>query len=137
MILHKLFIPVLALLVLTSAATIKISQGDRPETLVGTWLWKTVIDPASGEDVGIELLTMGLASEIKTEFRKDGSYVESKLKSGSNDLSETRGEWKLETDKLSLKSKDKWRPATIIKLTNDSLLLQMNPNIILLMLKQK
>lgn len=47
------------------------------------------------------------------------------------------GEWKIENDKLSLRSNYKWTPATVIRMTNDSLLLQINPNMELLMLKQK
>ncbi len=137
MILRKFFTPVVVMLLLTSATPINIFQDDRSEKLIGTWLWKTIIDAESGEDMGIEVLTMGLTSEIKTEFRGDKTYVESKLKSGSNKHSETTGEWKIEMDKLSLKSNDKWRPATIIKMTNDSLLLQMNKNMLLLMLKQE
>lgn len=121
-----------------SAITTVKAQTVAPEQLVGTWNWKTVIDPETGDDLGLDRLTMGLASEIKTEFKKDNNYVERKLKPGSTEYSTTNGEWKLEEkDILSLKAKDKWRPATILKMSGDSLLLQMNPKMNILMIKQK
>lgn len=114
------------------------AQTHTADKLVGTWTWKTIIDPETGSDMGIETLTMGMASEVKTEFKKDNTYVESKIRSGSTEYSTVNGEWKLEENNiLSLKAKEKWRPGKLIQLTNDSLLLQMNPKMNLLMLKQK
>ncbi len=106
--------------------------------MVGTWTWKTIIDAETKEDLGIDMVTMGMASEVKTEFKKDKTYVESKLRKGSTEYSTTNGEWKFESnDMLNLKSKDKWRPSKVVKISNDSLLLQMNPKMLLLMIKQK
>lgn len=84
MTLRKFFIPVFALFILTSATTINKFQDDPSEKLIGTWIWKTIIDPESGEDMGIEVSMMGITSEIKTEFRTDKTYVESKLKAGND-----------------------------------------------------
>jgi hypothetical protein len=124
----------IALIVLTSAKPI---EKDSSEKLIGTWIWKTVIDGETNEDMGIDVVTMGMASEVKTEFKKDKTYIESKLRKGTTEYSTTNGEWKTEDDILSLKAKDKWRPSKILKISNDTLVLQMNPKMNLLMIKQK
>jgi hypothetical protein len=124
----------IALIVLTSAKPV---EKDSSEKLIGTWIWKTVIDGETKEDMGIDVVTMGMASEVKTEFKKDKTYIESKLRKGTKEYSTTNGEWKTEDDILSLKAKDKWRPSKILKISNDSLLLQMNPKMHLLLIKQK
>ena len=123
---------------LTSATTITDFQSDKSEKLIGTWVWNTVIDADTNENLGIDMVTMGMASEVKTEFKKDKTYIESKLKKGSAEYSNVTGEWKIENDEiLNLKAKDKWRPSKILKLSNDSLLLQMNPKMKLLMIRKK
>ncbi|UPT71230.1 MAG: DUF5004 domain-containing protein [Flavobacterium sp. JAD_PAG50586_2] len=127
-----------ALLVFTSAQTITPPQSGMAEKLIGTWTWTTVIDGETNQDMGIDIVTMGMATEVKTEFKKDNAYIESKLRKGSTEYSNVNGEWKLEGDDvLNLKSKEKWRPGKILKLRNDSLLIQMNPKMHLLMLKKK
>lgn len=127
-----------ALLVFTSAQTITPPQSGMAEKLIGTWTWTTVIDGETNQDMGIDIVTMGMATEVKTEFKKDNTYIESKLRKGSTEYSNVNGEWKLEGDDvLNLKSKEKWRPSKILKLRNDSLLVQMNPKMHLLMLKKK
>jgi hypothetical protein len=127
-----------ALLVFTSAQTITPPQSGMAEKLIGTWTWTTVIDGETNQDMGIDIVTMGMATEVKTEFKKDNTYIESKLRKGSTEYSNVNGEWKLEGDDvLNLKSKDKWRPSKVLKLRNDSLLIQMNPKMHLLMLKKK
>lgn len=122
------------LLILTSTTTI---QTDSSEKLIGTWIWKTILDGETNQDMGIDMVTMGMASEVKTEFKKDKTYIESKLRKGTTEYSTTTGEWKIEDEILNLKIKDKWRPSKILKMSNDSLLLQMNPKMHLLMIKQK
>lgn len=122
------------LLILTSTTTI---QTDSSEKLIGTWIWKTILDGETNQDMGIDMVTMGMASEVKTEFKKDKTYIESKLRKGTTEYSTTTGEWKIEDEILKLKIKDKWRPSKILKMSNDSLLLQMNPKMHLLMIKQK
>lgn len=127
-----------ALLVFTSAQTISPPQSGMAEKLIGTWTWTTVIEGETNQDMGIDIVTMGMATEVKTEFKKDNTYIESKLRKGSTEYSNVDGEWKLEGDDvLNLKSKDKWRPSKVLKLRNDSLLIQMNPKMHLLMLKKK
>lgn len=129
---------IFALFLFTSATTNTKVQTNLSEKLVGTWTWKTIIDAETKEDLGIDMVTMGMASEVKTEFKKDKTYIESKLRKGSAEYSTTNGEWKFESnDVLNLKSKDKWRPSKVLKISNDSLLLQMNPKMLLLMIKQK
>lgn len=124
----------LTLLIFTSASTTKT---DSSEKIIGTWVWKTILDGETNQDMGIDMVTMGMASEVKTEFKKDKTYIESKLRKGTTEYSTTTGEWKIEDEILNLKIKDKWRPSKILKMSNDSLLLQMNPKMHLLMIKQK
>ena len=127
-----------ALILLTSASKVTKTQHDISEKLIGTWIWKTVLDGESNKDLGLDVITMGMASEVKTEFKTDNSYIESKMRKGSDEYSQTTGEWKIENNEtLNLKSRDKWRPSKILKITTDSLLLQMNPKMYLLMIKQK
>ncbi len=126
-----------ALLVFTSAKT-TTETSDVSERLIGTWVWRTVLDGQTKEDTGIDIVTMGMASEVKTEFKKDNTYVESKMRKGTTEYSTTTGEWKLEGDEiLNMKAKDKWRPAKIVRMANDSLLLQMNPKLVLVLVKKK
>lgn len=133
-----LVLSVFAVLVLTSATSIKTVQSDLSEKLIGTWQWNTIIDAETKESMGLDMVTMGMASEVKTEFKKDKTYIESKLKKGTTDWSNVSGEWKIEDgDVLNLKAKDKWRPSKVVKMSNDSLLLQMNPKMLLLMIKKK
>ena len=133
-----LTLSILAILILTSASKITTNQSDLSEKIIGTWIWKTIIDSQNNEDLGIDMVTMGMASEVKTEFKKDKTYIESKLRKGTTEYSTTIGEWKIENDEvLNLKAKDKWRPSKIIKISNDTILLQMNPKMILVMVKQK
>jgi hypothetical protein len=84
------------------------------------------------------MVTMGIAIEVKTEFKKDNTYTDSKLIKGRTEYSHINGEWKIENNEmLNFKSKDKWMPSKILKISNDSLLLQMNSKFTLLMVKQK
>ncbi len=135
----KIFaLSLLSLFVFSSAATIGKVQSDLSEKIIGTWIWKTIIDTETQQDMGLDMVTMGMAAEVKTEFKKDKTYIESKLRKGTTEYSTTNGEWKLESDEiLNLKAKDKWRPGKIVKVTKDSLLLQMNPKMTLLMIRQK
>ena len=128
----------LVILFLTSATKMTNVTSDKSEKIIGIWIWKTVIDTETNEDLGIDMITMGMASEVKTEFKKDKTYIESKLRNGSTEYSNVSGEWKIENDEiLNLKAKDKWRPSKILKLSNDSLLVQMSPKMKLLMLRKK
>ena len=127
-----------ATFLLSSAKTITNFQSDLSEKLIGNWIWKNVINTETQEELGIDMITMGMASEVKTEFKKDGTYIERKLRKGSNEYSNVNEEWKTENDEtLNLKAKDKWRPNKILKLSKDSLLIQMNPKLNLLMIRQK
>ncbi len=133
-----LSISLLAILVLSGATITTKVQSDLADKLIGTWIWKTVIDSETKQDLGLDMVTMGIASEVKTEFKKDNTYTESKLRKGSTEYSNINGEWKIENNEtLNLKAKDKWMPSKILKISNDSLLLQMNPKLTLLMVKQK
>jgi len=126
------------LIVLTGSATLKRSSSELKDKLIGIWKWNTVINSQTNEDMGIDVVTMGMATEVKTEFRKDNTYIESKLRKGSTEYSTTTGEWKIEKDEvLNLKPKDTWKPSKILKLSNDTLLLEMNPQMNLLMIKEK
>lgn len=133
---HIFSFAILTFLLFTSA-TSKV-QSDLSEKIIGTWNWKTVIDVETKQDMGIDMMTMGMASDVKTEFKKDNTYIESKLKKGSTEYSNIQGEWKIENNEtLLLKAKEKWTPSKVLKLSNDSLLVQMNPKMILVMVKEK
>jgi len=128
----------LTLLALMLVSFTRIQTTDTSDKLIGTWKWAIAINSETNEEMGIEAMTMGMATEVKTEFKKDKTFVESKMRKGSTEYSTTSGEWKLESgDILNLKPKEKWQPKKILKLSNDSLLLQMNPQMNLLMIKQK
>lgn len=133
-----LSLSVIAIFFLTSATKPTNVKPDKSEELIGTWIWTTILDAETDQDLGIDMVTMGMASEVKTEFKKDKTYIESKLRNGSTEYSNVNGEWKIENEEiLSLKAKDKWRPSKIVKLANDSLVLQMNPKMKLLMIRKK
>lgn len=133
-----LMVSFFALLLFTSAKTSNHAVKDLSEKLIGTWIWTTVLDVETKENMGIDIITMGMASEVKTEFKKDNTFTESKLRKGTTEYSTTVGEWKIENEEiLNLKIKDKWRPSKILKISNDSLLLQMNPKMTLVMIKKK
>jgi Domain of unknown function (DUF5004) len=126
------------LFIFCSSTTARKIQFDLSETIVGTWIWKAVLDAETGQDMGLDMVTMGMATEVKIEFKKDQTYVESKLRKGNAEYSTTNGEWKIDNDEiLNLKGKDKWRPSKILKFSNDFLLLQMNAKMNLLMIRQK
>ncbi len=127
----------ISFLTLSDSTSGMISENDLKKKLIGIWLWQTVFDSETGEDMGIQEVTMGMATEVKTEFRMDHIYVESKLRKGSSEYSTTEGEWRLENNKvLAMKSKEKWSSVNILKLSEDSLLLEINPKMNLLMIKQ-
>ncbi|MCR6639842.1 MAG: lipocalin family protein [Sporocytophaga sp.] len=133
-----LSISLLAILVLSGATITTKVQSDLADKLIGTWIWKTVIDSETKQDLGLDMVTMGIASEVRTEFKRDNTYTESKLRKGSSEYSYINGEWKIENNEtLNLKAKDKWMPSKILKISNDSILLQMNSKLTLLMVKQK
>lgn len=133
-----IYLSLIVIFFLNSATKMTTVQSDKSEIIIGTWIWKTVIDTETNEDLGIDVITMGMTSEVKTEFKKDKTYIESKLRNGSTEYSNVNGEWKIENDEiLHLKAKDKWRPSKILILSNDSLLLQMNPKMKLLMMRKK
>ncbi len=133
-----LSISLLAILVLSGATITTKVQSDLADKLIGTWIWKTVIETETKQDLGLDMVTMGIASEVKTEFKKDNTYTDSKLIKGRTEYSHINGEWKIENNEtLNFKSKDKWMPSKILKISNDSLLLQMNSKFTLLMVKQK
>jgi lipocalin-like protein len=104
--------------------------------LIGTWRWVHVKNTQSNETIPVEKMTM--SKEVKTSFKEDGTYAESKSKDDGS-VSTINGEWKLEEDGkvLSLKSSDKWRPAKIVQLSADSLIVEMRPAMQLVMVKEK
>lgn len=104
--------------------------------VIGTWNWSSVLNPKTNEINGIEDLTMGVGKKVKTIFFSNHTYNEIKFRS-EKDSSIVKGEWKLESENiLSLKSKDKWRPSKIVKLNHDTLILEMNPMMNLILTKK-
>ena len=131
-------VSVIGLFILTSARTLQETQSEVSQKIIGTWMWNNVIDAETNKEMGIGMVTMGMASEVKTVFKKDGTFEESKLRKDSKEWSTNHGEWKMEDkETLNMKPKDKWKPSKILKLTDDSLLLQMSPTMNLLMIRQK
>lgn len=114
-------------------------NNDSTQSILGIWKWMKVINSETKEEAGIEMITMGMAKEVKTEFLKDGSYLEHKWREGKSEPSTIKGEWKLEADgkMLSMKPKENWMETPVILLTEDSLIIQMHPTMQLLMIKEK
>lgn len=115
---------------------IKVFQ--KEPSIVGTWKWSAMVNTETNENMGIEMMTMGMSKEVKTKFLEDGTYIEYKSKLEGDGFSEKEGEWKLEQDNtiLNMISKGKSRPAKIIKFTKDSLVLQPRAPMALVMVKQ-
>ena len=109
------------------------------EDLIGTWKWVTLKNGDTGEDLGIEMLTMGMAKEVKVEFRSDFTYSEIKNKLEGDGFSETKGEWALEDNNtvLNMKPKDKWMPSKIVSFEGDTLIVDMRSPMQLVMVKVK
>lgn len=134
---HLIIALLLGAFVFTSAS-ISEEPNSLKDQLIGKWNWITVINKATSEESGIELITMGLATEVNTEFKADNTYIESKLRKGKTEYSTIKGEWKIEnTDILATKYKDKWQKSKILKLSNDTIILEMNSQMNLLLIKQK
>ncbi|MFY7971948.1 MAG: hypothetical protein ACOVOO_08400 [Flavobacteriales bacterium] len=124
--------------ILMMSATL-VNFGDpKEDKLIGVWKWSKVINKTTGEESGIDAILMGMASEVKMEFKADHTYIESKLRKGSTTYSNYQGQWKFENDEtLSTYQKEKWTSNKIEKFTADSLLMQMNPQMSILMIKEK
>lgn len=129
----------LAFLTLSSMTSFNLEREAVEKSLLGTWNWQTVIDARTDEDMGLEMITMGMAKEIKTEFRKDYNYIEYKNKLKGEGYSSTEGIWRLSEDgiELSMSRKGKTTAARIIRLDKDSLLLEMRYPYQILMVKEK
>ena len=133
----KIYISFLLFMLLFVSTAFKYSS-ELKDQVVGKWKWVTIINSSTNEEAGLELVTMGLASDVNVEFKEDNTYVESKRRKAGAEYSTLVGEWKIENDAiLSTKQKDKWISMKILKLSNDSLLLEMNKDMNLLMVKEK
>ncbi len=134
----KIYISFLLVILLFLSASFRHLTSELRDQVVGKWKWVTIINSSTNEEAGLELVTMGLASDVKVEFKEDNTYVESKRRKAGAEYSTLSGEWKIEKDAiLSTKQKDKWISMRILKLSNDSLLLEMNKDMNLLMIKEK
>ncbi len=122
----KIFKVTLPIVLATLLSSFQKDPDNTEKTLVGTWKWHTVINTSTNDTLGLEMLTMGMAREVKTEFRDDHTYTEIKNKLEGDGASKKVGEWKLEENNtvLSMKTKEKWVPGKILKLTPDTLILQ-------------
>lgn len=116
----------------------KNSDKEVSKILIGTWQWDNMIDIESGEEMGMDMFTMGMDIEIKTQFKEDGTYIEYKTKLEGEGMSENKGEWKLEEDDtvLNMNAKGKWRPSKIIAISETELLIEMRPGMGLKMVKE-
>ncbi len=107
--------------------------------LVGTWRWLNIVNSQSGEKIDIQKMTMGMAKEMKMEFKDDNSYLEHKTNSEDGKISTTSGEWKLEVEGtvLNMKTNEKWRPSKIISFSSDTLIIEMRGPMHLVLVKEK
>ena len=110
-----------------------------PAEIVGSWKWVHVLNTASRQKLSVQDFTMGLGKDILTNFKADGSYAEAKTAASDNTVSTTSGEWKLEKNGtvLAMKPKEKWMQAKIIVSTADSLIVEMRPELQLVMVRVK
>ncbi len=134
----QLLISSLLLLTLCSMTNLPqvINNGNE---LIGTWKWVHVTNSETKEILGLDMLTMGLAKEIKTEFKEDSTYVEYKNKLKGEGYAMTNGLWVIDSETKTLKSKakDQWISSKIIYLTKDTLIIEMRKPMHLLMVKEK
>ncbi len=139
---RKIFFPlnIITLFLLLSSMNNKYPTNEIENDILGVWKWEAIINSENNEKEDISMVTNGLASEVKTEYKKDYTYIEYKNKlQGEEGYSKNEGQWKLEKKGtiLSHNSKGKWRPSKIFKLTKDTLLIGMRGPIQLLMIKEK
>jgi hypothetical protein len=82
---------------------------------------------------------MGLAKEIKTEFKEDSTYVEYKNKLKGEGYAIINGFWIIDSETKTLKSKakDQWISSKIIYFTKDTLIIEIRKPMHLLMVKEK
>jgi hypothetical protein len=133
-------IPVITLFLLLSSMNSKSPTEEIEKKILGVWKWEAIINSESNEKEDLSIVTNGLATEVKTEYKKDHTYIEYKNKlQGEEGYSKNKGQWKLEKKGsiLNHNSKGKWRPSKIFKLTKDTLLIGMRGPIQLLMIKEK
>ncbi len=128
----KVIISSLAAVCLIFAAFTSTQSG--PETkILGIWKYKSMIKPDGTESA--------FPFNAKMEILPDSVYFEYKEKlDGSGEMTRgLKGQWKLEANNtvLSLKSKTTWKPANIVKLTADSLMVEASSGSKLLFLKEK
>ncbi|WP_181368937.1 DUF5004 domain-containing protein [Flavobacterium pallidum] len=127
---------IVTLAVLSSSKMIPPQQGISQQ-LIGTWKWNAFINTKIGQTLSIEVFSQMAVKEMKTEFRSDNTYTESKLKKGSTEFTTLEGTWKVENEAtLSMKEKGDWRAAKIVKFANDSLVLEIAPQVNLLMVRE-
>ena len=107
--------------------------------LLGTWKWVHLINSETNEIAGLEQLTMGMAKEVKTEFKADSIYIEYKNTLNSNELSSNKGLWYYDkkNNALMMKPKDKWLSSKIVRFSKDTIVLEMMKPMNLLMIREK
>lgn len=132
---RKFFLPLFAfasVLFLSSFLT------DKKE-LLGTWRWVHVQNTSSGEIMDVGMLTMNMSKDVKTELKDDGSFIEHKVSAEDGSVSKNDGEWTLEENGTVIKMKmnEKWRSSKILKLTADTLLVEIRSPMNLLMVREK
>ncbi|MEI7979301.1 MAG: hypothetical protein WCI53_10690 [Bacteroidota bacterium] len=136
--LQHLLISSLLLLTLGSMTNLPQDKATGNE-LIGTWKWIHVTNSETQQILGLDILTMGLAKEIKTEFKQDSTYVEYKNKLKGEGYAMINGLWGIisETKTLKMKAKDQWISSKIIYLTKDTLIIEIRKPMHLLMIKEK
>lgn len=114
---------------------------DTAKLILGTWKWDKVKMTQTGETMEVGILLGGMATDVRTEFKDNGMYIEHKNKLGSDSLVASKErEWKLESNNTILKLKnkaDEWESSAIKKITKDTLILEMTPEMQMIMLKVK
>ena len=109
------------------------------QELVGTWRWIHVLNSNTGQEMNVSELTMGMAKEVKTQFKDENTYVELTTNTEDNSVSTKEGQWELAKDgaTLTMISKGKTLPSKIVSLRNDTLVVEMRSPMNLVMVKEK
>jgi len=106
--------------------------------IVGTWIWSKIKTPNSEKWNDISKVFFGFVQEIKTEYKENKTFVEYKTKL-SDGVSELNGQWRLNKPEGTLlmmnEKNNTWKHYPILKYSNDSMIIDMDKNGKVLLLK--
>lgn len=114
-------------------------NGYTSSQLLGTWNWVHMTDTEAEKVLSLSDMTMGLATKVQFEFKTDSIYFENKNKLNATSMISNSGKWYLDeqTGILYMSSKGKWNASQIIRLTADTMVLEMRKPLQLLLVREK